>query len=293
MVNPSAQLTPTQIGQREFRWGQRTYIMGVMNLTPDSFSGDGLAGDPETAVARALAFQEAGADIIDVGGESTRPPGPAYGAGALPLSAEEELGRVIPVIRRLRELLHIPISIDTYKAEVAREAIAAGASLINDVWALKRDPALARVAAEAGSPLVLMHNQHGTTYGDLLRDVTAYLARSVEQAVAAGVPRQHIIVDPGIGFGKTPEQNLELLRRLAEFKASLGLPVLVGASRKSTIGVVLGGLPPQERLEGTAATVALAIALGADMVRVHDVKEMVRVARMSDAIIRGWSPPKL
>jgi dihydropteroate synthase len=215
-----------------------------------------------------------------------------YGAGAAPLSAQEELARVLPVLRRLRDVLRIPISIDTYKAQVAREAIAAGAALINDVWALKRDPAVARVAAEAGVPLALMHNQQGTRYRDLLGDVTADLGRSVEQAVAAGVPRGRIIVDPGIGFGKTPEQNLELLRRLGEFKARLGLPVLVGTSRKSTVGVVLGGLPPQERLEGTAATVALAIAQGADMVRVHDVKEMVRVARMSDAIVRGWSPRK-
>ena len=279
-----------QIADTTFRWGRRTLVMGVVNVTPDSFSGDGLTHDD--AIARGLAHQEAGADILDVGGESTRPPGAVYGAGAEPLPAQEELERVLPVIRALRERLEIPISIDTYKAQVAREAIAAGASMINDIWALKADPAMAQVAAETGVPLLLMHNQRGTHYHDLLGDIVADLGRSVSQAMAAGVLRERITVDPGFGFGKTPEQNLELLRRLDRFKAALGLPVLVGTSRKSTIGIVLGGLPPQERLEGTAATVALAIARGADMVRVHDVPEMLRVVRMSDAVVRGWSPPR-
>jgi dihydropteroate synthase len=291
MTSTRLTVQSTRIGKTEFRWGQRTYVMGVINVTPDSFSGDGLAGEPDAAVAQALAFQEAGADIIDVGGESTRPTGAVYGAGAAPISPEEELARVLPVVQRLKGRLRIPISVDTYKAEVARQAVAAGAALVNDVWALKADPDLARVVAECGAPIVLMHNQRGTEYGDLLRDVVADLRRSVERALAAGVPEEGVLVDPGIGFGKTPAQNLELLRRLGELKAALGRPLVVGTSRKSTIGIVLGGLPPQERLAGTAATVALAIAQGADVVRVHDVKEMVRVARMSDAIVRGWSPP--
>ena len=289
MTDVELQFGTTRIGDQEFRWGERTYVMGVLNLTPDSFSGDGLGDDVEAAVARAVAMQDQGAHIIDVGGESTRPPGAVYGVGAPPVSEEEELRRVIPVVQRLKNVLRIPISVDTYKASVARRAIAAGAAMINDVWALKRDPDMAQVAAEAGVPVVLMHNQQGTEYTDLLGDIVADLRRSVDQALAAGVPRKQIVVDPGIGFGKTPAGNLELLRRLHEFKAALGCPVLVGTSRKSTIGLVLGGLPAEERLEGTTATVALAIDRGADMVRVHDVKAMARVARMSDAIVRGWS----
>ena len=234
--------------------------------------------------------KNAGADVIDVGGESTRPQGSVYGEGAAEISTEEELARVIPVVRRLSECLTVPISVDTYKAEVARQAIVAGASLINDVWALKKEPALAHVAAKTGVPLVLMHNQRGTEYSDLIPNILADLRISMEQARLAGVRREQILVDPGFGFGKRPEQSLEVLRRLGEFKRALGRPVVLGTSRKSTIGKVLGGAPPMERLEGTAATVALAIAAGADMVRVHDVKEMVRVARMSDAIVRGWSP---
>jgi dihydropteroate synthase len=198
---------------------------------------------------------------------------------------------VLPVIEQLREALHIPISIDTYKAEVARQAIAAGASLINDVWGLQRDPELAAVAAETGIPLVLMHNQVGTEYQELLTDVLTSLRESIGVAIAAGVAAEAIIVDPGIGFGKTVHHNLELLRRLGEFKVGLGYPVMVGVSRKSTIGTVLGGLPPDDRLEGTAAAIALSIANGADIVRVHDVQAMVRVSRMSDAIVHGWTPP--
>ena len=286
------ELVPTRIGERQFCWGERTYIMGVLNLTPDSFSGDGLGEDVETAVALGLAFQEQGADAIDVGGESTRPAGPVYGAGALPVSEQDEIRRVIPVIERLRDALSIPVSIDTYKAAVARRAVEAGATMINDVWALKRDPDMAQVAAETGVALVLVHNQHGTEYRDLLREVVGDLRQSVQVAVDAGVTREQIIVDPGIGFGKTAQGNLQLLRRLDEFKSVMGRPLLVGTSRKSTIGQVLGGLPPDQRVEGTAATVALAIAKGADMVRVHDVQAMTRVARMSDAIVRGWQPPE-
>jgi dihydropteroate synthase len=290
MSYPTSSAGSTPIGGRDFQWGSRTYVMGIVNVTIDSFSGDGLSDNVDAAVAQALAFQEQGADVIDVGGESTRPPGAVYGQGAEPVSAAEELGRVLPVIEQLREALHIPISIDTYKAEVARQAIAAGASLINDVWGLQRDPELAAVAAETGIPLVLMHNQVGTEYQELLTDVLTSLRESIGVAIA-GVAAEAIIVDPGIGFGKTVHHNLELLRRLGEFKVGLGYPVMVGVSRKSTIGTVLGGLPPDDRLEGTAAAIALSIANGADIVRVHDVQAMVRVSRMSDAIVHGWTPP--
>ena len=278
------------IGGRRFEWGSRTYVMGIVNVTPDSFSGDGLAGDVDAAVRQALAFEAQGADIVDVGGESSRPPGSVYGEGAATVSVDEELARVMPVLDRLRGSLGIPVSVDTTKAEVARRAVAAGASLINDVWALQRDPELADVAAQAGTPIVLMHNQLGMTYDDLIPDVIESLRASVDAAVKRGVPRERVIVDPGFGFGKTPAHNLELIRRLRDIKTALGLPVLVGVSRKSTIGTVLGGLPPEERLEGTAAAVALSIANGADIVRVHDVQAMARVARMSDAIARGWRP---
>ena len=268
------------IGGREFRWGTRTFVMGIINATPDSFSGDGLllAG---AIASRARAFADAGADVLDVGGESTRP-------GASPVSVGEEVGRIVPALQAAAAA-DLPMSIDTHKSDVARAALRHGASMINDVWGLQHDPRLADLAVQAGVPLVLMHNQHGKDYRDMVPQVIERLARSVDAAIAAGVPRRNILVDPGIGFGKTPEQNLELLRRLRELRV-LGLPILVGTSRKSTIGLVLD-LPVEERLEGTAATVAIAIANGADMVRVHDVHEMVRVARMSDAIVRGWTSP--
>ena len=266
-------------GKLGFAWGKRTYVMGIINVTPDSFSGDGLGYDAEAALEQALRFQDEGADIIDVGGESTRP-------GSTPVTVEEEKRRVIPVIRLLASRLDVPVSVDTYKREVARGALAAGAAIINDVWGLKRDPALADLAAREGAPIVLMHNQQGLDYSDLVPETLASLGASLRQAVEAGVPSENVVLDPGLGFGKRPEHNLELLRRLAELKV-LGLPLLVGTSRKSTIGLVLD-LPVEERLEGTAATVALAIANGADIVRVHDVKAMTRVARMSDAIVRGW-----
>ena len=274
-----------KIGKKEFAWGQKTYVMGIINMTPDSFSGDGLGQDLDTAVKLALGMQEQGADIIDVGGESTRPAGKVYGKGAEPVSAEKELRRVLPLIARLSKTLEIPISIDTYKVEVARKAVQAGASLINDVWGLKRDPKLAEVASETGVPLSLMHNQEGYEYEDLMTDIIGSVRKSMKQARAAGVPAENIIIDPGIGFGKNVEHNLEILRRLDEFKKALGQPLMIGASRKSFIGTVLGGLPPQDRLEGTAATLALAIVKGADIVRVHDVKQMVRVCRMADAIV--------
>ena len=275
----------TMIGGSRFVWGSRTYVMGIINTTPDSFSGDGVGGDVEAAVSQALQFEAWGADIVDVGGESTRPPG--YYSGAAPVSADEELSRVVPVIKALASVLRIPISVDTSKAEVARQAVAAGASMINDVWGLRRDPEMASVAVEAGVPVVLMHNQDGTEYDDLVPDVIGGLRSLMERALEAGIPEEKIVLDPGIGFGKTAEQSLEVLRRLDEF-AGLGRPILTGTSRKSSIGKVLD-LPVDDRLEGTAATVALSIAGGADIVRVHDVREMVRVARMSDAIVRGWS----
>jgi dihydropteroate synthase len=258
--------------------------MGVINMTPDSFSGDGLGNDVDSAIRQALNFQEYGADIIDVGGESTRPP--MVYAGAAPTSADEEMARVVPVIEALARHLKVPVSIDTHKAGVAKEALRAGAVMINDVWGFTRDPDMAGVVAEAGVPTVLMHNQDHLEYNDLLPDVIGALRRMRDAAVEAGVGRDSIILDPGMGFGKTAEHNLEVLRRLNEFQV-LECPLLVGMSRKSTIGKVLD-VPPDDRIEGTAATVALSIAKGADIVRVHDVREMVRVARMSDAIVRGW-----
>lgn len=282
---------------KRFIWGERTYVMGVINVSPESFSGDGIA-DVDAAVEQGKRFVEEGADILDVGGESTRPAyaartesvlsGAAYGRGAAAVDISEEIHRVVPVVRRLAEEVDVPVSIDTYKSEVARQALAAGASMINDVWGLQADPGLADVAAERNVPLVMMHNQRGTEYSDLVSDVRASLETSIRRAMEAGVSPQSIILDPGFGFGKLPQHNLEILRRLREFGA-LGYPLLVGTSRKSTIGMVLG-LPVHERLEGTAATVAIAIANGADIVRVHDVRAMARVARMTDAIVRGWTP---
>ena len=275
----------TNIGGRRFVWGERTYVMGVINVTPDSFSNDGVGGDVEMAVRLGVRFQEDGADIIDVGGESTRPPG-IYG-NSKPVSVDEELGRVVPMIEAIKRETDLPVSIDTYKAAVAQAAIEAGASIINDVWAFQRDPEMRKVAADAVMPVVLMHNQVGTEYDDVVPDVIEGLRQRVDAALVGGVRPENIIVDPGMGFGKTAEQNLEILRRLGEFD-TLGLPLLVGMSRKSTIGLVLG-LPVDDRVEGTAATVALSIAGGADIVRVHDVKEMARVARMTDAVVRSWS----
>jgi dihydropteroate synthase len=262
-------------------WGKRTYVMGIINVTPDSFSGDGLGADIPAIADQALRFEEEGADFLDVGAESTRP-------GSQPVTAEEELRRLVPALEAIAARVSLPISVDTYKAQVARRAVAAGAVIINDIWGLKADPELAQVAAEAGTPLIIMHNQETRQYRDLLPDIFASLQHSVALALDTGVPEQNIILDPGIGFGKTPDHNLELLKRLEEFKA-LGYPLLVGTSRKSTIGLVLG-LPVDQRVEGTAATVALSIAGGADIIRVHDVKEMMRVCRMSDAIVRGWRP---
>ncbi len=275
-----------RIGGQEFTWGKRTYIMAVLNVTPDSFSGDGVGDDMGAAVVQALRFEDDGADIIDIGGESTRPPN-VY-AGAEPVSQEEELRRVLPVIERLSGRLSAPMSIDTRKAGVAAAAVEARAAMVNDVSMLTYDGEMAETVGRLTVPLVISHIRERAVYKDVVVEVIADLEAAMTQAAASGVERGSVIVDPGIGFGKTAVHSLEVLRRLREMTA-LGRPVLVGTSRKSSIGVVLG-LPVEERAEGTAATVALSIAHGADMVRVHDVREMARVARMSDAIVRGWPP---
>ena len=271
----------TVAGGERLTWGKRTYVMGVINVTPDSFSGDGVGGSVAAAVEQAFRLQEEGADFIDIGAESTRP-------GHLPVSEEEELARLLPALEAIAARVSIPISVDTWKSGVASGALENGACIINDVWGLKADPSMAEVAAGYGAGLVLMHNQHGHQYNDLLGDVAAGLSRSVDMALSAGVPRENLVIDPGFGFGKTADHNLELLRNLHQLK-SMELPILVGTSRKSTIGRILD-LPPDQRVEGTAATVAVAIAAGADIVRVHDVREMVRVCRVTDAVVRGWRP---
>jgi dihydropteroate synthase len=271
------------IGGREFVWGRRTYVVGIVNVTPDSFSGDGLAYDVAAAVSQGVRMCRDGADIIDVGGESTRP-------GFQVVPTDEEIRRTVPVIEKLLHEVDVPVSIDTYKAEVARVALDAGASLVNDVHGFRREPEVAAVAAEFGVPAVAMHNQREREFHDVIGDITVGLVESLRIARERGLPDERVIVDPGFNFGWTEEQALEMLRRLGELR-TLGRPLLVGTSRKSTIGVVLG-LPVEDRLEGTAATVALSIANGADIVRVHDVKEMSRVTRMADAVVRGWTKSK-
>ena len=278
----------TRCGNAEFHWGERTYVMGIVNLSPDSFSGDGIA-DPEAAVTQAHRFVSEGADILDIGGESTRP-------GSLPVSVDEEVRRVVPVIERLAHEVPIPLSIDTYKSEVAQQALEAGATMLNDQWGLKRDPRLAELAAERGVPIILMSNQRDRGgydtgaqrdtgyYEDVMAEVASSLRRSLEMALRLNVPQENIILDPGIGFGKTWQQDIEIIRRLVELK-ELGRPILIGPSRKSLIKMVLE-LPANERVEGTVAVIAIGIANGADIVRVHDVKQMVRACRMSDAIVR-------
>jgi len=296
-------MKPLNIANHTFDWGARTYVMGILNVTPDSFSGDGLLpipgstrekGGTEAALEQARSFLDSGADILDVGGESTRP-------GSEPVNAEAEMARVIPVIEALvAEFPDALISIDTYKAAVADAAFQAGAHILNDVWALRADPALAGVAARHNAPVILMHNRSnpatvevrqqlgnayiGAKYDDLIEDVKRELMESVRLAEEAGIESGRIILDPGIGFGKTVEHNLELIRRLDEIRA-LGYPVLLGPSRKSFIGFTLD-LPPDQRVEGTAATISVGITRGADIVRVHDVEHMVRIARMTDAIVR-------
>jgi dihydropteroate synthase len=275
----------TTIGARVFEWGSRTFIMGILNVTPDSFSGDGLlAHDREDLVAAAVGqarrMVDEGADILDVGGESTRP-------GHAPVTADEELARVVPVVKAIRtELPDVPISIDTTKPAVAKIALDAGANLVNDVWAVGPDDSLAQLAASRMVPYAVMHNRQQPVYDDVVREVVADLERALDRATGLGVPFDMLLVDPGIGFGKTAEQNLEVLRNLDALRV-LGRPILLGTSRKSTIGKVLGGAPASERLEGTLATTALGIGGGADMVRVHDVAANVKAARMADAIVRA------
>lgn len=282
-----------KIGTTEFSWGLRTFVMGVVNVTPDSFSGDGTISGATTdrrwvdaAVEQAKRMEVEGADVIDVGGESTRPP--AFYAGAEPVSADAECSRVLPVIEALIKRLSVPVSIDTRKADVARVAVSAGAALINDVSMLG-DPEMAATAAAMDVPLVISHTRAKARYANPALEIADDLAEAVALAVAAGVSRNRIIADPGIGFGKTARHSLAALRELQSLKERLSLPVLVGTSRKSFIGSVLD-LPVDDRLEGTAATMALAVAAGADMVRVHDVKEMARVVKMADAVVRGWEP---
>jgi dihydropteroate synthase len=290
-------MKPLSIGKYHFDWGARTYVMGILNITPDSFSGDGILEqkDPvKSAVEQARAFLIAGVDVLDVGGESTRP-------GSIPLTASEESGRVVPVVEALaKEFPDVLISIDTYKAEVAEQALKAGAHILNDVWGLRADEEMADTAARQHAVVVLMHNRsvpgniqvrgllgnayQGPEYQDLVEDVKRELMESVQLARAAGIPDECIILDPGIGFGKTREQNIRLIKQLEDIRA-LGFPVLLGPSRKSFIGYTLN-LPPDQRMEGTAAAVTIGIMHGADIVRVHDVPQMVRIAKMTDAFVR-------
>jgi dihydropteroate synthase len=306
MGSPGISMSSLTIGSHTLTWGDRTYVMGILNITPDSFSGDGLLAPSkgtsslqETRVMEVVRrFLFAGTDLLDVGGESTRP-------GSNPVDADEEQRRVIPVIRAIvSEFPGALISVDTSKASIAKEAFRAGAQILNDVWGLRLDPHLAKVVASAGAAVVLMHNRSqpanvesrrnlgqaylGTQYQDLLEDVKRELMESVTIARSAGIPDDHIILDPGIGFGKTVDQNLELINRLDEIRR-LGFPVLLGPSRKSFIGYTLN-LPPDQRLEGTAAAVAVGIVRGADIVRVHDVEAMLRVAHMTDALVRHTKP---
>lgn len=276
----------TRIGPAEFAWGSRTYVMGILNVTPDSFSGDGLlvADDPvRTAVETARLMVAEGADILDIGGESTRP-------GHAAVDAAQESARVIPVIAAVRAALPMtPISVDTTKAAVAEAALDAGADLINDVWGVGPDETMARLAATRRIPLVIMHNRVEASYADLIGEIVADLRAALERAVALGVNPRDLIVDPGFGFGKTAEHNLVVLRELAALRV-LGRPILLGTSRKSTLGRVLH-LPADERLEATIATTAIGIVEGADIVRVHDVLANVRAARLTDAVVRGtWHP---
>jgi dihydropteroate synthase len=285
---------PFAIGPRTFEWGSRTYVMGILNITPDSFSGDGLlAADPgssparrhappDAAVAQARAMVDQGADLLDIGGASSRP-----GHGVVP--SDEEISRVVPVIRAVAAALPtIPLSIDTTNPRVAEAALDAGAHLLNDVWGVGDDPAMIRLAAARRVPIVLMHNRAEARYRNVIAEVLADLERALERALAVGVAWDDLVVDPGFGFGKTPDHNIALLERLEAFRV-LGRPILVGTSRKSTLGKLLD-LPPDQRVEATVATTALAAAAGGDIVRVHDVRPNVRAARVADAIARGWRP---
>ncbi len=269
----------------------RTYIMGILNVTPDSFSDGGLFYDPDRAVDHAIKMVEEGADIIDIGGESTRP-------GSDPVPEDEEMRRVIPVITKLSQLIRVPISIDTYKSRVAKAALDAGASIVNDITGLRGDPEMKKVVAEYGVPVVIMHikgtpktMQLNPVYEALIPEITDYLREGIMMATEAGIPEELIIIDPGIGFGKTFDHNLEILKNLREF-TYLERPILIGPSRKAFIGKILGDVPPGMRLEGTLAAIAIAIFNGANIVRVHDIKEAVRVAKVVDAIKREGICPR-
>lgn len=284
------------IKDKIFNWGSRTYIMGILNITPDSFSGDGLENSKhpvESALRKVEAFLKFGVDILDIGGESSRP-------GSNMISADEELDRVIPIIKAVSANFDVPISIDTYKANVASLAIDSGANIINDIWALKYDSQMAIVASSRNVPIILMHNRSnpksaefkknlggsyiGAKYDNLIEDIKSDLTASIDLAHKAGIPDQNIILDSGIGFGKSVEQNLQLINQTDKLR-SLGYPILIGPSRKSFIGHILN-LPPDQRREGTAASISVGITKGADIIRVHDVKTMSRIAQMTDAIIR-------
>ncbi len=267
-------------------FSEKTHVMGILNVTPDSFSDGGLYLDKERAIDHGLRMVEDGADMIDIGGESTRP-------GSEPVSLEEELNRTIPIVEAISQRVNVPISIDTYKAEVARRALDAGATMVNDISGLRFDPEMARLVADKEVPVVIMHRQ-GTpkemqinpVYDDLISEVIAYLQESIHIAKKAGIKEDRIIVDPGIGFGKTMEHNLKIIKNLKRLK-EVRRPILIGTSRKSFIGHILGNVPPGERLFGTASTIAIAILNGADMIRVHDVKEMTEVVKLADAVKRA------
>jgi len=267
-----------RVGGQVWGFGQRTYLMGIVNVTPDSFSGDGVGSDPAAAAERAQRLVAEGADAIDLGGESTRP-------GHAEVEAGEEISRVIPALKLIAGELGVPVFVDTSKAAVARAALVAGADGINDIWGLRRDPEMAAVVAAAKVPVICMHNQIGHEYSDLMGELLSHLQGSLHLAQTAGIPRDLVLLDPGIGFGKTPAQNYEVLRRLIELR-TLGCPVVVGTSRKSLVGWVLDERPVEGRLLGTAATVAWSVGGGADVVRVHDVAQMRDVVRIIDVMAR-------
>ena len=267
-----------RIGNKEFNIGERTYIMGILNVTPDSFSDGGKFNEIEAAVAQAKKLIKDGADIIDIGGESTRP-------GAEYVTEEEEIKRVVPIIKAIKEQLDVIISIDTYKSKTAEEAVKAGADIINDIWGAKYDKNIAKVAAKYNVPIILMHNRQPKPYENLMKDVVADLQESIDIAIKAGVKKDNIILDPGIGFAKTYEENLIVMNN-CEIIKEMGYPILLGTSRKSMIGLTLN-LPVNERVEGTLATTVMGIMKGLEFVRVHDVLENKRVAVMTDAILRA------
>lgn len=262
--------------------GSKTYIMGILNVTPDSFSDGGDFLDIEKAISHAKEMVSQGADIIDIGGESTRP-------GHIEVSSDEEIKRLLPVVKRLVQEVNVPISVDTYKASVAQEVLNIGAHMINDIWGLQKDKDMAKVVAKYNVPIIIMHNQDGTEYKkDIIESIIDFLKTSINIALSAGIKAENIILDPGIGFGKTPEQNIHVLSRLDELN-NLGYPLLLGTSRKSMIGKILD-LPAKERVEGTIATSVMGIMDGIDILRVHDVKENLRAAKVTDAIVRGNTP---